>query len=233
LSDAPFLLVFAGPNGSGKSTLTDYLIEAGIDFGEYINPDQIATTLDLAEPMRSKQAQTIADFQRDSCLARRLNFSFETVMSHQSKVDFMIRAAEAGYDVTVYFVCTSDPEINVRRVENRASSGGHDVPHERIVARYWRTLSLLPRAALVARRTVLFDNSALVGYLANTMLPNPKAGLRPVGEMIRKGKEYEITLESDVPAWVFEYLVRPLDELARGAHGAVTLTINQKTGPLA
>jgi predicted ABC-type ATPase len=63
LSEAPFLLVISGPNGAGKSTLTDYLIEAGIDFGQYINPDQIAATLDLPEPARSKQAQAIADFQ--------------------------------------------------------------------------------------------------------------------------------------------------------------------------
>jgi len=129
LSDAPFLLVIAGPNGSGKTTLTNYLLEAGIEFGEYINPDEIAATLDLPEPVRSRQAQAIADVQRDRCLTSRMNFSFETVMSHRSKVDFMIRADDAGYDVTVYFVCTSDPEINVRRVENRLSRGGHDVPH--------------------------------------------------------------------------------------------------------
>jgi hypothetical protein len=145
----------------------------------------------------------------------------------------MIRADDAGYDVTMYFVCTSDPEINVRRVENRVSSGGHDVPHQRIVARYWRSLGLLPDAALVARRTVLFDNSALVGYLANSLLPNPKTGLRPVGEVIRDGKNYEITLEADVPEWVFEYLVKPLDEVARGSDGAITLTLRQKTGTLA
>jgi predicted ABC-type ATPase len=233
LTDAPFVLVFAGPNGSGKSTLTDYLIEAGIDFGEYINADRISAGLDLPEPARSKQAQAIADFQRDRCLTSRLNFSFETVMSHPSKVDLMIRADDAGYDVTLYFVCTSDPEINVRRVENRVRRGGHDVPHDRIIARYWRTLGLLPHAALVARRTVLFDNSALVGYLANALLPNPKTGLRPVGEMIRDGKDYEILLELDVPEWVFEHLVKPLDELARRSNGAIALTINQKQGPLA
>jgi predicted ABC-type ATPase len=231
VSDPPFLLVIAGPNGSGKSTLTDYLIDAGIDFGEYINPDRIATTLDLPEPTRSKQAQAIADFQRDRCLASGLNFSFETVMSHPSKVQLMIRADDAGYEVTVYFVCTSDPEINIRRVENRVRRGGHDVPHDRIVARYWRTLELLPHAALVARRTVLFDNSALVGYRANTLLPNPKTGLRPVGEVIRDGKDYEITLESDVPAWAFEHLVKPLDELARGSDGAINVTISQGAGP--
>jgi predicted ABC-type ATPase len=226
------MLVFAGPNGSGKSTLTDHLIDAGIDFGEYINPDRIAATLDLPEPARSKQAQAIADFQRERCLTGLLNFSFETVMSHPSKVEFMVRADDAGYDVVLYFVCTSDPEINIRRVENRVTGGGHDVPHERIVARYWRTLELLPHAALVARRTVLFDNSALVGYLANSLLPNLKTGLRPVAEMIRDGKDYEIVLEADVPAWVFEHLVKPLDELARASDGAVTLAIRQKDGPL-
>jgi predicted ABC-type ATPase len=233
LSDAPFLLVLAGPNGSGKTTLTEYLLEAGIEFGEYINPDRIATTLDLPEPARSRQAQAIADFQRDRCLAGGQSFSFETVMSHPSKVQLMIRADDAGSDVTMFFVCTSDPEINVRRVENRVRTGGHDVPHDRIVARYWRTLGLLPHAALVARRTVLFDNSALVGHGANALLPNPRTGLRPVGEMIRDGKDYELTLESDVPAWVFEHLVKPLDELARGSDGAVTLTITQNAGPLA
>lgn len=232
MSNAPFLLVVAGPNGSGKSTLTDYLIETGLDFGEYINPDQIAAALDLPEPVRSKQAQGIADFQRERCLTSRLSFSFETVMSHPSKVEFMVRADDAGYDVTVYFVCTSDPEINVRRVENRVSLGGHDVPHERIVARYWRTLELLPHAALVARRIVLFDNSALLGYPASSLLPNPKTGLRPVAEMIRDGREYEIVLESDVPAWAFEHLVKPLDELARSSDGAITLAIRQKDGPL-
>jgi hypothetical protein len=92
---------------------------------------------------------------------------------------------------------------------------------------------LLPHAALVARRTVLFDNSALLGYRANTLLPNPKTGLRPVDEMIGNGRDYEITLESDVPAWVVEHLVNPLDQLARGSDGAITLTIDQKSGPLA
>ena len=97
MSDAPFLLVVAGPNGSGKSTLTDYLINSGIDFGDYINADRIAATLHIPEPARSKQAQTIADFQRDQCLRGHVNFSFETVMSHPSKVDFMVRAgAVAG-----------------------------------------------------------------------------------------------------------------------------------------
>jgi predicted ABC-type ATPase len=231
LSDAPFLLVLAGPDGSGRATLANHLIDAGLDFGDHIDPARIAATLDMAEPARSKQAQAIADFQRESCLTSQLSFSFTSVMSHPGKVDLMIRAADAGYDVTLYFVCTSDPEINIRRVENRVHLGGHEVPQERIIARYWRALGLLPHAALVAGRTVLFDNSALVGYPANPLMPHPKAGLRPVGEVIGDGKDYEITLEPDVPAWVFEHLVKPLDLLARGSDGAISLTIHQMAEP--
>ena len=64
------------------------------------------------------------------------------------------------------------------------------------------------------------------------MLPNPKTGLRPVGELIRDGKNYQITLEADVPFWAFEYLVKPPDKLACASDGGITLKINQKTGPL-
>jgi predicted ABC-type ATPase len=225
--------MFAGPNGSGKSTLTNYLIATGLDFGDYINPDEIAAALDAPEPQRSKRAQEIADHHRERCLNAQLDFSFETVMSHPSKVDFMIRAVDAGYDVTMYFVCTSDPEINVRRVENRVNLGGHSVPRDRIVARYWRTLNLLCHAALVASRTVLFDNSALVGYRANTLLPNPQPGLRPVCQVTGNGKDYEIVLGADTPAWVTEFLVGPIEQLARSPDSGITLKIERKDGPLA
>jgi predicted ABC-type ATPase len=231
LKGQPFVLVIAGPNGSGKSTLTQYLIDSGIDFGIYINPDEIAQGVELPEPQRSAQAQSIADFQRDACLAQQQSFSFETVMSHPSKVELMIRAQDAGYDVTLYFVATSDPEINVRRVEGRVRTGGHDVPHDRIRARYWRSLSLLSHAALVARRTVAFDNSALLGE--SRILMGAKSGLRPVAQVIRRDDRYEITLEAEVPQWVFEHLVEPLSGVAEASGGKINVTIRQEDGPLA
>ena len=232
MTDAPFLLIIAGPNGSGKSTLTKSLLAAGIDFGNYINPDDISQTLDLPEPQRTVQAQAIADFKRDACLQRRESFSFETVMSHQSKIDVMIRAHQAGYDVTLYFVATSDPEINVRRVENRVAKGGHDVPHDRVRARYARSLGFLANAALVARRTVVFDNSALVGNSPHATVVNVKSGLRPVAEVIRTDNRIDIQLEDDVPEWVFTSLVAPIDELSRGSEGRITVALHQSDGPL-
>lgn len=232
MTDAPFLLIIAGPNGSGKTTLTKSLLAAGIDFGIYINPDDIAQTLDLPEPQRTAQAQAIADFKRDACLQRRASFSFETVLSHRSKIDVMIRAHQAGYDVTLYFVATSDPDINVRRVENRVAKGGHDVPHDRIRARYVRSLGYLAHAALVARRTVVLDNSALVGDSPHATVVNVKSGLRPVAEVIRADNRIDIRLEDDVPEWVFTSLVAPIEELTRGSEGRITVALHQSDGPL-
>ena len=85
----------------------------------------------------------------------------------------------------------------------------------------------------MAHRTVLFDNSALVDSGVSATFTNRKSGLRPVGEMIGDGKNYEITLEANVPVWVLEHFVKPLGELARGSDGAITLAIRQKDGPLA
>lgn len=232
MTDAPFLLVIAGPNGSGKTTLTRILLDAGIDFGIYVNPDDIAQTLDLPDPQRTLQAQAIADFKRDACLRRRESFSFETVLSHPSKIDVMIAAHEAGFDVTLYFVATADPEINVRRVENRVAKGGHDVPHDRIKARYARSLGLLADAALVARRTVVFDNSALVGDSPHSTVVNVKSGLRPVAEVIRADSRIDIWLEDEVPEWVFGSLVVGIEDLIRRSERPISLALHQSEGSL-
>ena len=231
MTDAPFVVVIAGPNGSGKTTLTRSLLDAGVDFGIHIDPDEITRTLDMPEPQRSAQAQRIADFKRDICLQRRDSFSFETVMSHPSKIELMVRAHDAGYDITVYFVATADPEINVRRVENRVSLGGHDVPHDRIRKRYWRSLGYLAHAALVARRSVAFDNSALVG--PSTRRFADASGLRPAAEVTGDGKYYEIRLEAEAPAWVHRFLVRPLVAVADASEGRVTVMVHPAEGPLA
>lgn len=59
-------------------------------------------------------------------------FSFETVMSHPSKLDFIKTAKANGYKVYLYFVSLADPIMNVERVNARVQLGGHDVPEDKI-----------------------------------------------------------------------------------------------------
>lgn len=154
-------MVIAGPNGSGKTTLTRYLQARGIEFGEYINPDDIAASGNVqgSYDERVRAAQQIADERREDCIAVGRDFAFETVMSHPSKIEVMRRARAAGFHVTLFFVGTDDPRINIARVNARVALGGHSVPDELIVQRYYRTMNALAEAALTANRTVVFDNS--------------------------------------------------------------------------
>jgi len=99
----------AGPNGAGKTTLVRWLRTRGVDFGEYINPDDIAEELEGSYDARVRQAQLIADDRREACIQARRSFSFETVMSHPSKVDILLRAKQAGFLVQVFFIGTEDP----------------------------------------------------------------------------------------------------------------------------
>lgn len=101
----------------------------------------------------------VADFLRVALLSAGKKFSFETVMSHRSKIEFMKQAKAAGYKVYLYYVALKDPELNVLRVNWRVEEGGHTVPEEKIRSRYYSSLSLLSEAVSVADNSYIFDNS--------------------------------------------------------------------------
>ena len=104
-------------------------------------------------------ASVIADWLRQKLIERRASFTFETVMSSPDKIAFLKTAQASGFRTYLYFVATQDPRINIARVRNRVLQGGHDVPEDKIVARYARSLALLPAAIAASSRTYIFDNS--------------------------------------------------------------------------
>jgi predicted ABC-type ATPase len=109
--------------------------------------------------MNSYFASVLSDFIRNKLLEVQLSFTFETVMSSDDKIAFMLKARESGYRTYLYFVATEDPDININRVRNRVAAGGHPVPTEKIVQRYGRCLNLLPAAIAASNRAYIFDNS--------------------------------------------------------------------------
>ena len=67
---------------------------------------------------------------------------------------------QAGYRTYLYYVATDAPEINVSRVANRVALKGHDVPSEKIITRYYKSLELLIEAVRHTNRAYIFDNSS-------------------------------------------------------------------------
>jgi predicted ABC-type ATPase len=104
-------------------------------------------------------AACIADFLHEELLACGLSFSFETVMSHPSKIELFARARAEGYRTYLYFIATDSAVVNRGRVRERVAKGGHDVPEDKILERYERSLRLVRDALAHAYRAFIFDNS--------------------------------------------------------------------------
>lgn len=151
--------VFAGPNGSGKSTLKRSLEEAGAAFPNYLNADDYALTLTGSEEERAVSAQKWVRQSRDQMLRDRQSYSFETVMSHESHLDHIEEARNSGYTFQLIFVGLDTPKLNIYRVRERISDGGHAVPEDKITTRYHRTMYHLARALALSDRARIFDNS--------------------------------------------------------------------------
>ena len=115
--------------------------------------------VDIEKETHSYEGALISSFIRFHLQQQHIDFCFETVMSHPSKIDELIEAKKNGYKIYLYFICTDDPEVNVSRVENRVEKGGHDVSAEKISSRYYNTLKNLISAIEQSDKCYLFDNS--------------------------------------------------------------------------
>ena len=109
--------------------------------------------------VNSYYASVCADFIRRKLCEAQKSFTFETVMSSSDKIEFLKYAKESGYRIYLYFIATKDPLLNISRVENRVAKGGHTVPKDKIVNRYYRSLENLSEAIKYSDRAYIFDNS--------------------------------------------------------------------------
>lgn len=105
-------------------------------------------------------ASVVSDVIRHKLLEQNIDFTFETVMSSSDKVDFLHRTKAAGFRIYLYYVATEDPDINISRVRHRVKMHGHDVPEDKIIERYFRSLDLLVDAIRLSDRAYIFDNSS-------------------------------------------------------------------------
>ena len=150
-SSHPRILVFAGPNGSGKSTITK-----GIPIcGTYVNADEIKRVSQCTDLEAAQEAEHI----RQILLKSNKDFTFETVLSTARNLELLRQAKEQGYEIHAVFVLTDNSHINVKRVKARAKAGGHDVPEEKIISRYERSLRNLSQLVRIADHTRIIDNS--------------------------------------------------------------------------
>ena len=142
-------------------------------------------------PLNSYIAADLAEFVRQKLLETQVSFSFETVLSHPSKLELIKKAKKLGYRIYLYYVATESPEININRVEIRVAKHGHKVSSDVIRKRYIKSLEQLFETVKLSNRAYLFDNSGkyyeLIAEVAN-------------------GKVVQITNgDLNVPSWYLKY----------------------------
>lgn len=151
--------LIVGPNGAGKSTVYERLIAPDRPGLPFVNADRIASDrFPGNEVDKGYEAAAIAAAARSALIDARLDFCTETVFSHPSKVELVVVAAAAGYDVVLHVVMIP-VQLSGPRVAARVSSGGHDVPSEKLASRYERLWPHVATAVPRCHRAVFYDNA--------------------------------------------------------------------------
>lgn len=151
----------------------------------------INNTIHTEAKIDSYLAADIAEFIRQQLLVNEISFSYETVMSHESKIEFLKLARNNGYKVYLYYVSTEDPEINISRVNVRVAQSGHSVAPETVKDRYYKSLKQLKSAVKNSDTAYFWDNSSTTSILI---------------AQVKNGSEVEIIDTSKVPNWFIQNL---------------------------
>lgn len=187
--------MLAGPNGAGKSTfLETHLKHLNLPF---LNADILARETGLDAYTSAKNIASI----RDELIERQDSFITETVLSDPvgEKVQILANASEKGFDVTLIYIGIESSDLSRRRVKTRVQAGGHDVPTEKLQARYERSLDNLERAIHQLPRVLIYDNSSFV---------NPHLFLAE----FRQGNLFRQTEGAAMPKWAVSILRKVIDQ---------------------
>lgn len=148
-----------GPNGAGKSTFVRFVLAPHRRGVPFVNADVLAEQRWPDDPMgHAYEASELAAQARGTLIAARRAFIAETVASHPSKVELVASAKEAGYRVHVHVLLVPE-ELAVARVARRVAAGGHDVPEDKIRARYERLWGHVSTMVDLADTVEVYDNS--------------------------------------------------------------------------
>jgi predicted ABC-type ATPase len=169
----PELWIVAGPNGAGKTTLASREpIASLIRTIRVLNPDDrclsilqqgglsgfSAASPELLKTTFLKAADEVLA-ELHSAVAADEAILVETVLSTTKYRAIVEEARLRRGFIGLIYVALQSPELALDRVRFRARLGGHDVPGDRIAARWQRSLDQLPWFAARSHLLLVYDNS--------------------------------------------------------------------------
>lgn len=197
----PTFWIVAGPNGSGKSSLYGETEISALDQSVWIiNPDLLTRRIQKVEklPLESANLEAVRRIETwlDASIQAHQTVGVETVLSTEKYRRLVLEAKKREFFFRLIFVTLASPDLNVERVRLRVQKGGHDVPEDRIRARWSRSLAQLPWFIDRADQAAIFDNSGagprLIGRKQNGVIaidPDAPVAIREALNSLPDGNE--------------------------------------------
>lgn len=131
------IFMIAGPNGAGKTTTAKFIMSQQKTIHEFINADEIARGLAPMHPESMALTASKLMIRRfKELLTTNHSFAFETTAAGTNYVKHLQTAQSKGYEVHLFFLWLSSPELAIERVASRVAQGGHNIPEDTIRRRY-------------------------------------------------------------------------------------------------
>lgn len=156
---SPTLIIFAGANGSGKTTAARYLLPK-LKIDKFVNADDTAQGLSRFNPRSEALAAGRIVLDRIGRLIKTgESFAIESTLSGQTVRNFLKDAKKKGYKIEMHYIFCDNIKVNLSRIKHRVEQGGHHVPAEDVIRRYWRSLKNFLTYKNVCDTIVLYDTT--------------------------------------------------------------------------
>ncbi len=181
------LYIISGPNGAGKTTASYTVLPKILRCKEFVNADEIARGLSPFNPESvAIEAGRLMLKRINELLQRNVSFSIETTLSTRSYFRLVEKAHSQGYDVTLLYFWLKSPQQAIERVAERVAKGGHKIPNDTIIRRYWEGLDNLFNIYMpIVDTWILVNNGETPRIIVAT-------GGRDQETIIRESKQYKI-----------------------------------------
>jgi len=131
------LYIISGCNGAGKTTASYTVLPEILNCNNFVNAYEIARGLSPFNPDKvAIQAGKLMLNQINNFLELGNSFGFETTLATKSYKNFINKAKQKGYKITLLFFWLRTTHLAIKRVETRVKEGGHNIPKEVIIRRY-------------------------------------------------------------------------------------------------
>jgi len=135
------LYIISGANGSGKTTFAKSFSK--INNLNFINADEIAKELDENNLTKYKVKAGKIFFERlNHNFSLDKSFVIETTLSGKYLIKYITKAKNLDFQVSIIYLFLENPDTNISRVKNRVLNGGHHIPKDDIIRRFYRSKNM-------------------------------------------------------------------------------------------